>query len=405
MKKDITKKTSTSKVKKAGTQKVKKAAKKRLPRKIGKSVPSTSIDKEYVKVLREIKQQIQEAQVRAIFSVNKELLKLYWEIGKTIADQQKVNSWGSRSVEKLAEDLQREFPGIEGFSRSNIFRIQAFFSAYELVAQAVRQLDDLPIFNVPWSHNIVIIQKLKDTEQRLWYAQQAIENGWSRTVLEMWIESRLFNRQGKAITNFKKTFPKPDSDMAQQVLKDPYDFDFLTLSKQAQEQEIEQGLIDHIQKFLLELGQGFAFVGRQYHLLVGQSDFYIDMLFYHTQLRCYIVIELKAKKFDVKDVGQISFYLSSVDNLLKHPADNPTIGLLLCKSKDNFVAEYALQNIHSPIGIASYTTELVESLPKELKGKLPTIAEIESGLEKIELMRVKTKPMKKKPVLKKSQNK
>ena len=263
-------------------------------------------------------------------------------------------------------------------------------------------LTDLSTFNVPWGHNSVLLEKLKDTNQRLWYAKKSIENGWSRSVLEMWIESNLFNRQGKAITNFNTAFPAPDSDMAQQALKDPYNFDFLTLSTQAQEQEIEQGLIDHIQKFLLELGQGFAFIGRQYHLVVGQSDFYIDMLFYHTQLRCYIVIELKAKKFDVRDVGQISFYLSSIDKILKHPDDKPTIGLLLCKSKDNFVAEYAIQNIMSPIGIASYTTELVESLPKEFKDKLPTISEIESGLEKIELLKAKTRPMKKKPSAKKS---
>src|SRR5579863_3596236 len=206
----------------------------------------TLAPEEYVKVLLEIKQHIREAQNKAAFSVNKELLKLYWSIGQTISKQQKANGWGSKSVEKLAEDIQKAFPGLEGFSRSNIFRIQAFFTAYELVAQAARQLDDLPIFNIPWFHNIIIMQKVKDTEQRLWYAYKAIENGWSRSMLEMWIDSNLFNRQGKAITNFTHTLPSPDSDMAQQVLKDPYNFDFLTLHEQHVERDLEQGLIDNV---------------------------------------------------------------------------------------------------------------------------------------------------------------
>jgi len=403
MKKVITKKTTASKIKKLRPRKIKEPAEKTSSKnqETSKTIKETA-NNEYIKVLREVKQQIQEAQVKASFSVNKELLKLYWEIGKTITHQQKMNGWGSKIIEKLSQDVQNEFPGIEGFSHRNISRMLAFFLAYSILPQAVAKLDTCPIFNVPWGHNAVLLEKLKDIQQRLWYAQKAIECGWSRSMLEMWIESKLFDRQGNAVTNFKKIFPEPDSDMAQQALKDPYNFDFLTLSDEAKELDLEQGLIDHIQKFLLELGQGFAFVGRQYHLIVGESDFYIDMLFYHTQLRCYIVIELKTKKLEVKDVGQISFYLSSVDNLLKHPSDNPTIGLLLCKSKDNFVAEYALQAISKPVGVANYTTKLVESLPKELKGKLPTIAEIESGLEKIELMRMKTKPMKKKPVLKKS---
>jgi predicted nuclease of restriction endonuclease-like (RecB) superfamily len=198
--------------------------------------------KEYVKVLLEIKQHIREAQIKAAFSVNKELLKLYWTIGQTINKQQKINGWGSKSIEKLAQDIQDEFPGLEGFSRSNIFRIQAFFMAYDLVAQAARQLDDLPIFNIPWFHNVIIIQKIKTSEERLWYAQKAIENGWSRSMLETWIESDLFNRQGAATTNFKRTLPEPDSDMAQQALKDPYNFGFLTLHEQHVEKDIEQGL-------------------------------------------------------------------------------------------------------------------------------------------------------------------
>ena len=205
----------------------------------------------------------------------------------------------------------------------------------------------------------------------------------------MWIESDLFGRQGKAITNFKATLPEPNSDLAEQTLKDPYNFDFLTLDKKARELEVEHGLMAHIQKFLLELGQGFAFIGRQYHIKVGSKDFFIDMLFYHIILRCFIVIELKAGEFDAKDVGQINLYLSAVDSSLKHTDDQPTIGLLLCKSKDNFVAEYALRNINNPIGISSYTTKLVASLPKEFKGKLPSIADIEAELEKSKITEIK----------------
>lgn len=338
--------------------------------------------KEYIKVLLEIKQHIRKAQVKAAFSVNRELLKLYWTIGQIINKQQEINGWGSKSVEKLAEDIQKSFPGLEGFSRSNIFNMRAFFSAYELVQQPAGLLDNLPIFNIPWFHNVIIIQKVKNTDQRLWYAHKAIENGWSRSMLETWIESDLFNRQGKALTNFKNTLPSPDSDMAQQILKDPYSFDFLTLHEQHVERDIEQGLIDNVQKLLLEMGKGFALVGRQYHLEVDEQDYYIDLLFYHTKLKCYFVVELKSRKFDVKDLGQLSFYLSAVDDLVRDKNDKPTLGLLLCKTKKKITAEYALRNINRPIGVAEYTTKIINQLPKEMKSKLPTIAEIESELEK-----------------------
>jgi len=340
--------------------------------------------KEYAQVLQDIKKHIREAQVKASLAVNKELIKLYWYIGQTITQQQKVNAWGSKTVEKFAEDIQKEFPGLGGFSRANVFKMKSFYDAYEKVSQAVRQLEDLPIFNIHWGHNVILITKVKNIEERLWYAQKTIEHGWSRSVLEMQIESDLYNRQGKAVTNFKKALPSPQSDMAQQSLKDPYIFDFLTLHNEHVERDIEQGLIDNVQKLLLELGKGFALVGRQYHLEIEENDYYIDLLFYHYKLRCFVVVELKARAFDPRDVGQLNFYLSAVDDLVKEPEDKPTIGLLLCKTKKNFTAEYALRNITSPIGVAEYQTEIMKKLPKNLKSSLPTIEEIEAELEKTE---------------------
>ena len=352
--------------------------------------------KEYTEILVALKKQIQATQIKAALAANKELIKLYWHIGRTITEKQKNSRWGSSIIERLANDLQKEFPGIGGFSRANIFRMQAFYVAYEKVSQPVRQLQELPIFNIPWGHNIRLLQKLKSNEERLWYAQKTIEYGWSRTILEMQIESSLRKRQGKAITNFSKTLPDPDSDLAQQSLKDPYLFDFLTLHGHYVEHDVEQGLIDNVQKLLLELGKGFSFVGRQYHLQIGTQDFYIDLLFYHFKLRCFVVVELKAGKFDPKDAGQLNFYLSAVDSVLKGPEDKPTIGLLLCKSKDNIVAEYTLRDINKPIGVAGYETALISKLPKNLKSSLPTIEEIEAELEKSKIFNEKeTKKIKK----------
>ena len=341
---------------------------------------------EYTQILFDIKQQIGLSQTQAMVKVNQELLKLYWNIGKIIFEKQNASSWGVKAVEQLATDIQKEYPGLGGFSRSNLFRMQAFYATYEKVAQAVRLLEDMPIFNIPWGQNIVLLQKLKSNEERLWYAQKAVENGWSRTILEMQIESNLYNRQGKAITNFKKVLPAPDSDLAQQSFKDPYIWDFLTLRERFLEKELEDGLVEQVERFLLELGQGFAFLGRQYHLMVGTKDIYLDMLFYHLDLRCFIVVELKAKEFDARDAGQVNMYLSAADDLLRRPGDNPTIGLLLCKSKDNIMVEYALRDINKPIGVANYTTQLVDSLPKEFESKLPTIAEFEAEFTKQEIM-------------------
>ncbi len=346
---------------------------------------STSVQ-EYAQVLIDIKERIQTSQIKATLAANKELILLYWNIGKIITEKQNSCGWGTKVIDQLAQDIQNEFPGLGGFSRANVFKMKAFYQTYTIVSQAVRQFDEFPFFSIPWGHNVVLITKLKSYDQRLWYAKKAIENGWSRSMLEMWIESDLYHREGKAITNFHKTLPGISSDMAQQSLKDPYIFDFLTLHSQYVEKEVEQGLIDHIQKFLLELGEGFAFVARQYHLNVGNKDYYIDLLFYHLKLRCFVVIELKAREFDPRDAGQLNFYLSAIDDLVRAPEDNPTIGLILCKTKDNFTAEYALRDINKPIGVAQYETMLVESLPQHFKGSLPTIEEIEAELEKQEAL-------------------
>ena len=346
-----------------------------------------SAAKEYSKTLIELTERIQEAQLRAALAASKELIHLYWSIGETISKKQKGSNWGDSFIDNLARDIQRVFPHAKGFSQRNIFRMRAFYLTYAKIVTAVAQIEDLPIFSIPWGHNIVLVERVKDQEGRLWYAQKTIDEGWSRAALERQIKLGLYGREGQAITNFSLTLSTPQSNLAQQSLKDPYLFDFLSLSDKYNEQEVEQALIDHIQKFLLELGRGFAFVGRQKHLVVGDSDFYIDLLFYHVKLRCYVVVELKNTPFKPEYAGKLNFYLSAVDDLLKHPDDKPTIGLLLCKTKDDFIAEYTLKDINKPIGVASYETELFESLPKNLKGSLPTIEEIEAELEKQEALK------------------
>ena len=264
---------------------------------------------------------------------------------------------------------------MKGFSRTNLLYMRAFAEAYpneSIVQQLVGQ--------IPWGHNVILIDRVKDTAEREWYLRATLEYGWSRAVLITQIETGLYRRQGRAITNFERALPPPQSDLAQQTFKDPYVFDFLTLSKEAREQELEQGLIDHVQRFLLELGVGFAFVGRQVHLEVGDQDFYLDLLFYHLRLRCYVVIDLKAVPFQPEFAGKMNFYLSAVDDLLRHPDDRPSIGLLLCKEKNRLIVEYALRDLNKPIGVAAWETRLVESLPEEWKGSLPTVEELEAEL-------------------------
>jgi predicted nuclease of restriction endonuclease-like (RecB) superfamily len=337
----------------------------------------------YHELLKDLKKRIQTAQLKAALSVNQELIKLYWDIGKEIVGRQKTSGWGSKIIERIGNDLQNEFPGVEGFSRRNIFRMRSFYLAYQIVPQAVAQLDKLPIFRIPWGHNAILLERVKSVEARLWYAQQAIENGWSRSMLEMWIDSNLHKRQGKAITNFKVSLPEPQSDIAEQTIKDPYIFDFFALTKKHHEKELEQALMNHLQRFLLELGEGFAFIGRQYRIEVEGEDYLIDLLFYHVKLRCYFIVELKAAAFDPRDAGQMNFYLSAVDDLLRHPDDQPSIGILLCKTKSKIKVEYALRNCKSPISVTSYETKIVKALPKNLKASLPTVEEIEAELSTI----------------------
>lgn len=327
----------------------------------------------YANWLGELKNRIHRAQQRAALAVNRELVQLYWQIGRDILQRQAEQGWGAKVIERLAHDLRTAFPEMKGFSRANLMYMRSFADAWPdaaIVQQAVGQL--------PWGHNLVLLARLKQPEQRLAYAQRAVEHGWSRATLEIHIESHLLEREGQAITNFAARLPAPGTDLARQALKDPYLFDFLDVGQEANEREIESALVKHITQFLLELGAGFAFVGRQVHLEVGGDDFYIDLLFYHLKLRCYVVIELKAEKFKPEHLGQLSFYLTAVDMQVKAEEDNPTIGLLLCKSKNTVVAEYALRDKTQPIGVAEY--QLIESLPEELQTSLPSIEQIEREL-------------------------
>lgn len=340
--------------------------------------------KNYRSFLDSIKTRIQEARIRAALAVNKELVQLYWTIGKEIAEKQTKDGWGKGVIDRLGKDLQNAFPGIKGFSTSNIFRMRKFFLFCQKVAQAEPLLSKSPIplilLDIPWRHNVILIERLDTWQEVLWYAQQTVDHGWSRSALEDQIKSAPYKKIGRAITNFEKRLPNPQSQLAKEVLKDPYSFDFLTLTAGYQEKELEAGLIKHIQNFLLELGAGFAFLGSQYPIKVGKESFYIDLLFYHTKLHCYCVVELKTTNFKPEYAGKLNFYLKAVDMEIKQPEDNPTIGILLCKTKDNLIVEYALSDISKPIGVAEYETKILSSLPDNLKGSLPTIEEIEEEL-------------------------
>ncbi len=325
----------------------------------------------YNHFLQELKSRIQTARARAALAVNRELVLLYWQIGRDILERQKREGWGAKVIDRLARDLRAEFPDMKGFSPRNMLFMRAFAEAYHdeaIVKQLVSQL--------PWGHIVRLIQKVKSPEEREWYLRKAFEHGWSRDILVMQIESRLYHRQGKAITNFAATLPPLQSDLAQQTLKDPYIFDFLGLGDDAQEREIERELVKHITNFLLELGAGFSFVGKQVPLEVEGEDFFIDLLFYHLKLRCYVVIELKATKFKPEYAGKLNFYLSAVDATMRHESDNPSIGLILCKDRKGLIAEYALKDISKPVGVSEY--QLVASIPENLKGSLPTIEELEA---------------------------
>ncbi len=360
---------------------------------------------EYTHWLQEIKAKIKRAQIRAALAASRELILFYWDLGESISKTLQENTWGNKVIDQLSKDLASEFSGIKGFSRRNLYYVKKFyeffssFSNAEVIVprggaqfendiiphteeQAVPQTIHLIGGHLPWSHIKIILDKVKDHQEALFYIHETIENGWSRDILALQIKSNLYSRQGTAITNFKTTLPEPQSDLAQQAIKDPYSFDFLTLTKPYNERDIENQLISHITKFLLELGKGFAFVGRQYHLEVGESDYYLDLLFYHIKLKCYVVVELKNTKFIPEYAGKLNFYLSAVDSLLKSESDNPTIGILLCRDKNKIETEFALRDINKPMGVSEFI--LTETLPENLKGSLPTIEEIESDLQKVD---------------------
>jgi predicted nuclease of restriction endonuclease-like (RecB) superfamily len=328
----------------------------------------------YDAFLSTLKQRIRTAQVRAALAVNHELVLLYWQIGREILQRQQEEGWGTKVIERIAKDLKREFPDIKGFSRTNLLYMRAFAEAYP-DEQFVQQLGG----QIPWRHNCVLLDRVKVPEQRVWYIQQTIQNGWSRAILEIQIESRLYERQGIAVTNFSQTLPKPQSDLAQQLLKDPYNFDFLTLGKEAQERDLERALVERIRDFLLELGAGFSFVGSQYPLEVSGQEYRLDLLFYHLKLRCFVIIDLKMVEFQPEFSGKMNFYVSAVNATLRHPDDQPTIGIILCKSKNKTVAELALQGMTQPICVSTH--KIGKDVPEQLKSILPTVEQLEIELD------------------------
>lgn len=330
----------------------------------------------YEEFLKELKERIRNAQVRAALAVNRELVLLYWQIGKEILYQQQQQGWGAKVINRLATDLRKAFPDIKGFSARNLLYMRALAEAYpdEQIVQQVVAL-------IPWGHNVRILDAVKTAEERMWYIQQTIQYGWSRNVLIHQIDSQLYRRQGNAITNFNRVLPAPQSELAQQIVKSPYSFDFLSLGKEALERELETALIQHIREFLLELGVGFSFVGSQYPLIVDEKEYKIDLLFYHFRLHCFVVIDLKVVEFEPEFSGKMNFYVSAVDDLLRSPEDKPTIGIILCRTKSKTVAEYALRDVHKPIGISTY--HMGSPLPEEFQSSLPTIEDLAEELEAI----------------------
>lgn len=350
-----------------------------------------AVHAEFVLFLNEVKARIQQAQTRAILSVNAELVRLYWDVGRLIAQRQKQEGWGAGVIPRLASELQNDVPRIKGFSTRNIKLMVQFaheypeaFAEFESIGQPpVAQLSkgnkgQPLVAQIPWAHNVLLMQRVKNTTARRWYMQQTLINGWSRNILLAMIKSEAHRRQGKAITNFDGRLTPPQSDLARETFKDPYIFDFLTLDEPFHERELETNLLRHLERFLIELGQGFAFVGRQVHVEVGEEDFYIDLLFYHLKLRSFVVIDLKIGAFKPEYAGKMNFYLSVVDDKLRHESDAPSIGLVLCQDRNHVVAEYALRGVSKPIGVSEY--ELTRALPKTLQSALPTVEEIEAEL-------------------------
>lgn len=362
---------------------------------------------EYTTWLKELKSTIQKRQIKAAVAVNNELILLYWELGEEIVQKQENAKWGTGFIDQLSKDLKSAFPEMSGFSRSNLFAIRKFYLFHNqynviiqqvagqienkkevsenFVQQAAGQIAEIPdrIKNcgkIPWTHNVVIIEKVKQIDEALFYINQTVENNWSRSVLEYQIESNLFLRQGKAITNFKHTMPEIESDLANALLKDPYNFQFLQLEKHAKEKDLERKLIEHITQFLLELGKGFAYMGKQYLLKVGKKEYRTDLLFYHTKLKRYIIIELKTTEFEPEFIGKLNFYISAINEFVKEDNDQPTIGILLCKNKDDFEVEFALKDVNKPIGVSEYN---YTELPMDIKNALPSKEQFDSEIKKI----------------------
>ena len=365
------------------------------------------MDLEYKIWLINLKEKIRSVQLKASITVNEQMIMLYWEIGKSIVEKQAEQQWGSKIIEQMAKDLKNELTETNGFSRTNLFAMRQFYLFYknalsvhplgqrsendlvqqpaglsknELVQQAVGLISkDSILTKVPWGHHVVIMNKCELTKEALFYIEQTIQNNWSRSVLQIQLETKLIDRLGKAQNNFELTLPKLQSDLARETLKDPYKFDFLTLESDVQELELEKQLTENITKFLLELGKGFAFIGRQYPLQIGNKERKIDLLFYHTRMHCYVVIDLKMGEFEPEFAGKMNYYLSAVDDLLKTELDQPSIGIILCKSKDALDVEYALRDIKKPLGISEFT---FNELPLEVQNNMPTVAELEIELKK-----------------------
>ncbi len=398
-------------------RRVSTAVKAKLARAAKAPQAAAGLPASYAPLLADLKSRVRSAQLRAALAASAELIRLYWQIGHLLARQQKTEGWGAGVIPRLAADLHEEFPEAQGFSERNLKRMIAFYREYPdlglpivpqaaallpeagkagaIVPQAAAQLAEpgraaaggfsilqQVVAKLPWFHHVILIERVKDRAARFWYMQQAIGQGWSRAVLTAQIRARAHRGAGRAITNFAATLPPAQSDLAQQTLKDPYVFDFLTLGAAAHERDLEQALIEHIQRFLVALGVGFAFVGRQVHLEVGGQDYYLDLLFYHLKLRSFVVIELKAEAFKPEFAGKMNFYLSAVDAQLRHREDQPTIGLLLCQENNRITVEYALRDVKKPIGVAQWKTKLVDSLPKNLRGALPTVEELERELRR-----------------------
>ncbi|MEA3443241.1 MAG: PDDEXK nuclease domain-containing protein [Bacteroidota bacterium] len=360
------------------------------------------INKEYKNWLIEIKSRIKNSQIKASIKVNTELIALYWEIGAMIVERQENAKWGSAFIKQMAIDLNSDFPDLTGFSQRNLYSMRQFYLFYSQGDEILHQLGaklekgsneilhqvgaklETPyktnvLTKIPWRHHTLILQKIKNTNEAIFYIKETIDNNWSRSVLEFQIESNLYKRQGKAISNFKNTLPEADSDLAQHLLKDPYNFGFLTLTKQAKEKDLETKLIKQISDFLLELGKGFAYMGRQYKLQVGKREFFTDLLFYHTKLKAYIVIELKMKEFEPEFIGKLNFYTTAINETIKDENDKSTIGILLCKTKDDFVVDFSIKDINKPIGVSEFT---YTELPSEIKEQLPSKKDFEQIIRK-----------------------